>query len=451
MSHDKMMLLNRVDFELLKEEGYTPYVTPEQCVIVAHLHVLPSTVALFAQLKQLGFSMSSMVVVPKPYSTIAAAEDALKAMGVRILGSVLPEYRPRWYDGYMQTALREACAYTRDLARRRRAKRVVLVDDGGLLTDEWWRQNRRNEVDCISVQQTASGFFPHRMESKITKVDVARSTAKKVFESKVIIDGLAKRIATLQPVLSRRNIGVIGAGAIGSRLVQTLRKIGKTVWVYDSSPNAMKDAANRCRDWADCFQRAEVIFGCTGRDFSFPLDSLPQATSRTLISLSSRDVEFYSFLSSPRLRLGRRYADQRHFEDIVLQTGPAYSGWFRIMNGGFPINFDRRREWEAASEIVVTRALVLLGMLQALCVPPRVADGQVEALALAAQRKLVQSWLELENKTPEAFGVEPGDFDKVSWWWRPSHGQSRYRGNWKCKRLMSARHLGASAVRSMAI
>ena len=103
-------------------------------------------------------------------------------------------------------------------------------------------------------------------------------------------------------------------------------------------------------------------------------------------------------------------------------TGP-----FVVLNGGFPINFDREREWEDESEISLTRALVLLGVVQALCLPARRPTKANEKLALKCQQVLVATWLKRRNKTCADYGVSEGDFYDMRWWFRESRG-SEYKG-----------------------
>ena len=73
-----------------------------------------------------------------------------------------------------------------------------------------------------------------------------------------------------------------------------------------------------------------------------------------LVSASSRDVEFHTLLKTPCAK--RRDAGF----GIVDVTAPG-GAIQRVLNGGYPVNFDRRREWESAREMVLTRLLLFAG------------------------------------------------------------------------------------------
>ncbi len=420
-------LLNQIDFSLLKADGYRKTVGTSRCIIVAHIHVVDSTVAMFNRLGELGFNFDRIIVAPKPYSTISSAEKSLTNMGVRIIDRPLPSsFTADWYDGYQDRLLRETCVVAREIATRAHSiERIVLVDDGGLLTGEWWHSRYSRLRPCVSVQQTASGLYQKRLRSKVHKIDVGRCIAKKFFESKIIADGVVQR-AKLESAVKRAGaIGIIGMGAIGSRLAAALEEeFGKEkeIWVYDVDRKRTHGYPNESDNWRECFQAGEVIFGCTGKDFAY-LDPIPRGLPKTMISLSSRDVEFKSFIGSCSLRRTKRVREL--FGEIVLEAMMA--GPYTILNGGFPINFDRKKEWESPAEIALTRALVLLGILQALCVPVTRKDETIEDVAQHAQRHLVSEWLQIQNVTCQTFGVDEHDFQDLSWWDRDKNLGHQYR------------------------
>ena len=88
-----------------------------------------------------------------------------------------------------------------------------------MLTATWWLalKDSAGSLEVVSVQQTASGLGPRRLRrSPIVKIDVARSAAKRVFESRIIVDGVLAKIASLNRLLDRTNhFGVVGLGALG--------------------------------------------------------------------------------------------------------------------------------------------------------------------------------------------------------------------------------------------
>ena len=98
------------------------------------------------------------------------------------------------------------------------------------------------------------------------------------------------------------------------------------------------------------------------------------------------------------------------------------------MNGGFPINFDRDKEWESDEAISLTRALVLLGALQSLYLDAAVPNTAIEKLSLLSQHVLVKTWLKRRLKACTDYGVEQRDFDNSAWWYQKSGG-AEYKGD----------------------
>src|SRR3974377_580152 len=78
-------LLRRIDQRLLENEGYRLYFRPEECVVVLHVHVLNSQVALIRRLLSLGFKPEQIFVLPKVYSTIKTAKKSIQDLGCKVL------------------------------------------------------------------------------------------------------------------------------------------------------------------------------------------------------------------------------------------------------------------------------------------------------------------------------------------------------------------------------
>jgi hypothetical protein len=415
-------VLDHVDYRFLESEGFRKAVTAENCILLAHIHILSSTIPFFRRLLSLGFAASAIVVVPKSYSTMPAARAELERMGCHMVGDDEELFESGGYDRVIQRPLSQACELGALLYRNRFAKRCILVDDGGALTESWWRFHQGERyLDTISVQQTSSGWFEHRFrEAMIRRVNVAGSAAKRLFESRIIVSGVLRKVASLHILRDFRRVAVVGVGNVGKALAHELFKRQKIVTTFDKQLDREVHGCERAVDWTACVKQADVIFGCTGRDFmDDKLHYLESVGAKHFISLSSRDVEFRSLLTSPAARRDRR------FGGVVVRWKGA--GPFVVLNGGFPINFDREREWEDESEIGLTRALVLLGVVQALCLPARRPTKANEKLALKCQQILVKTWLKRRNKTCADYEISERDFYDMRWWFRESRG-SEYKG-----------------------
>jgi hypothetical protein len=300
-------------------------------------------------------------------------------------------------------------------------QRCVLIDDGGLLTEEWNRLNERC-YDSISVQQTASGFS-HAPRADIRRIDVARSAGKRFFEAKIIATGVLGKVVLLDVLRDTRSVGVVGMGYVGRQIAAELLRRGKTVYTYDKKQERTLEGCVCVGHWSECVQRADFIFGCTGSNFmkNSGLHWLRGGGAKHLVSMSSRDIEFQGLL---------RYGEgvERSDRFGLIKAFYRGAGPFLIMNGGFPINFDRDKEWESDDAISLTRALVLLGALQSLYLDAAVPNTAIEKLSLLSQHVLVKTWLKRRLKACTDYGVEQRDFDNSAWWYQKSGG-GEYKGD----------------------
>lgn len=403
-----------LDFDFLSGLNIHSHHRPDQVAVFGYLHCLPSLTYLIGALKRIGIPSHQIYLLGKPYSTIPTAVEALRALGVSVLDRDVT-FRPGFYDeaanALLETVVETVC---RRIIAQPRLRRVIIVDDGGLLTAAWWRKARALGLEVVSVQQTTSGFRRNRLQrSPFPKIDVARCAAKRIFEAQIIVDGvLAKVKSNLASLGESRSVAVIGVGAVGSRLAEVLRDLGKDVWVHDRARTRPIPGVQHTENWRRCIRYAQVVFGCTGANW---LDLMqlgtPLADPVSFISCSSRDVEFRNLLqtwSGLNKDVGPRFAPLR----LVAPTGIVCE----IANWGFPINFDRATEWEAERDIALTRALIFGGILQALASDASGSVERVESMSAEVQYTLVDAWLDWQGKLPKDFGVSQAEFDNMSWW-----------------------------------
>ena len=407
-------LLGQVHPDLLMRDGFAAKTTISQVVIFAHIHCLPSYVDLLSfMIEKAGFDRSKIIVIPKAYSTIPDSLQELKRkLGFRVLLSD-EELRRGHYDEYAAFSLNRASEIADEFGKNdRKPPRIVLLDDGGTLTERWFNHGLACRFETVSVQQTTSGLFrPPFHDRRILKVNVAGSAAKRWFESKIIAKGITRKVFARISELQRRKIGVVGYGAIGKALADATSAHGARIVVYDKSREVYSHRYENAASLDQLLSKAEVIFGCVGRDIFQSCGNSPKAIEAPQIfaSCSSRDVEFQSLF---------RYAipteSRNPFEDVTIRVG----GLHCILNGGFPINFDREHEWEEESEVALTRALVLAGVYQALAdLGPHAIEGSnIVQLGVETQKNLVDRWLDINGMSTEQFGVEREDFDDREWW-----------------------------------
>lgn len=390
--------------------GAEQTVRPRECIIIAHIHVLHSTTALFNHLvKRLHFKEDMIFVIPKPYSTIERTRERLQKIGLQVADDRHFRFMLGYYDDAAERLIRRHCreAFVKALAEK--AHRIILVDDGGQLSQIWEADFAPDlPIPVVSVQQTASGAWRPSDEFPHLRIDVARSAAKRLFESHIIVDGVLNRVRKMNVWAPMDRVGVVGVGAVGSRLAAALVEAGKKVFTYDIDEHIDVDGAERVPNVQSLLAFSRFVFGCSGRAAIDTKTRINQVIH--MASCSSRDIEFRRILRHRHPRGPRR----GHFGrvHVNLPGGPSYV----IENGGFPVNFDRHNEWESNDQIALTRGLVLLGILQATTLPTTRNTRRFDILDSQAQQKLVEIWLEANAKTPEDFGIDNRQFRDLDWW-----------------------------------
>jgi D-isomer specific 2-hydroxyacid dehydrogenase, NAD binding domain len=412
-----MEMLRCIGPELLAVDGIKRYVSPSRTLIFAHIHCLPSYSKLLGyMIDVLRFVPSQMFVVPKAYSTIPETLHELKAMGVGI-ANPNGVFQVGYYNNSAALTLNAACRYAAKLIDNSRvAERAVLLDDGGSLTEFWHKHQLHERIKTVSVQQTTSGIYREPTNcKKIIKINVAGSAAKRWFESWVIAAGVTRKLGKIRHQLARRRIGIVGYGAIGKAIATAMKEYTDqdNIRIYDSALNVRAEHFKNTSSLRSLVNKSDFILGCTGRNCFASAEHILKGVenSITFVSCSSRDVEFLTLL--------RSYAQpiDNAFGEIELQAGKVH----KVLNGGFPINFDRVHEYETGSEISLTRALTLSGVLQGLGhLSYNRRDPIMIPLGPKAQRFTVETWLRLNEKNYKQFGVSQTDFHDPNWWERES-------------------------------
>lgn len=386
--------------------------------IIAHIHCLPSmTSTLLAWFLASGFRRELIVVIPKPYSTIPSAIEEIRGLGI-LVGSKPDEATFQSYDPLSNAILRQGFQLAEE--RMRGVRRLLLLDDGGLLTDVWSRHFRESFPQTISVQQTTSGTMRRGLPGwGIYYVDAARSVAKTVFESPIIARGIWRKMQQLSEYTDKSSIGVVGFGAIGSQVARAFARDGRRVFAFDKrNPPARLSGVRNCSSLSELLNRSRVIAGCTGRNWlSLARVDVLASQEHVLISCSSRAVEFQTLMAQPYVA-STAGLFSNHYADPPARRRQL------ILNGGFPINFDRVREWENEEEIILTRALIFAAVLQALTLPTQAVGTTRVRLDPQCQKLLVEAWLKSLGLRADAFGVDDIDFGDITWWEENSAGTS---------------------------
>jgi hypothetical protein len=371
--------------EFVKGLARTPSALRDIC-IVSIQHLLRTTGSMFRAFIELGCHPDNIHVLGKLYSANSEVVGGLKAMGVQVYPC---SERFDWgdYDRRLASDTKLMWASVERCLHGSGVKRLIVLDDGGCAITG----TPADLADCcavVGVEQTMSGLqkaFDRKAEMPI--LEVASSAAKKFIEPPIIANAIFARVDGLAANPSGLVAGVVGAGSIGQAVASALARNGWRVVAYDRDPSARIDRldVDMCLSLEELWEDSDVVWGCTGEDILRSSGFWKARVGvRTLISCSSSDREFREALrllnSRPEMTPISRLAS------VAVQTG---DGLLRILNGGFPVNFDRSPESAPDWDIQMTRGLLLAGVLQA----TDLRDRGTGSLSPVMQSKIVNEWL----------------------------------------------------------
>lgn len=363
------------------------------CAIIAHTHVLPSSISLFKHLAYL-VGTENIFILDKPYSSVRESLNELIKSGVEIMPVIMESSVP--YEFSLKKAIDQMWRRVIEEQKRKGFKKIIIIDDGG---DIWlsipWAD--LEGIQIAGVEQTQRGIT--RVQGSKAKfppiVSVASSGIKKNIESDFIGSAIVKKLQDIGIFDNISSVGVIGTGSIGMAVIESLKKIGISALSYDNITHNTPSILDGSRNSIDSLiSDSELIIGTTGED-SVRGVVLDRVTgTKIFASASSSDVEFNSLLKLvPYLNNKFQTVSIPVHKDLTI----------KVLNEGFPINFDRKKEWESADDIVLTRCLLYIGIMQAakILAGNKFSSG-IYTLDQIAQEKTLSLWL----KNKEERGVD---------------------------------------------
>jgi len=343
------MILN--NNKLLKTVSSHYNVNLSEVALIGCQHILGTTVDMLDQLFKDGLKPWNTYLIGKCYSTNNSVFNKIKKIGVNIDENSKTFHSHLSYDDQFFEYTNRFINNSLQEIGKLSYKKIIVLDDGGYLIS---CINARDDLkfDTITaVEQTTSGYEKvSRIGLKFPVINVARSKAKLEIESPIIADIIIKEIKKFfkRYNLKKPDILIVGDGYIGNNL---LNKLAKDFMVdsYDLiSHNEPFPGV-----FADTIKKYDVIIGSTGRKI-ISGDTFKFLKSQTyLISTSSSDREFSAFEIRQKIP---------EYNECHLDTK---SDGLIIANSGFPINFTGGVHSAPPKKIILTRSLLLAGVLEA--------------------------------------------------------------------------------------
>ena len=363
-----------------------------------------------------GIPERHIFVLGKPYSTVPQTAAHLRAFGCRLFQRTSQELTIGYYADRFSEMVASFWQFVKEELSPAVTK-VIVLDEGG-----WLRKDIPQKLIerhfMVAIEHTMSGLFtmPAR-DATLPVLLMAASAAKTCFENHVIAYGIVKRLYEVIDSLNGKRIGIVGLGNIGRAVAARLHSQGANhLYGYDIHPEKLGALCfvRSTDSTLDLVSQCDVLLGCTGRDCVDPRYTFHSVTGmRWLASCSSSDVEF----RRTAMLLGQDSSQNGNpFGNLYGKIGSAE---IVLLNGGYPLNFDRLRELEHPVLIQLTRELTYAGVLQAaLCEDSASGNGGL-MLDPDVQRRLVQTWLS-NNTAAKLFPewLPP----HINWWAENSEG-----------------------------
>jgi hypothetical protein len=382
-------------------------------VFVCVQHLLSTNGSLFKELINLGANPLNIFLLGKCYSTNDITFNRLANLGINVRRGE----KPKQYGEFsltMQTEVEVLWSNVKREIKRLPQRGLVVIDDGGqcLKSIPNWAYEHWK---VIGIEQTTSGLKPIGVV-KGPVIEVAACAAKCIIEPPMIAHAVTSRIKALLQTSQFRKCGVVGFGNIGSALAETLYEDGYDTSVYDLKKLDIPPYLHNNSNIRSLISHCEVVFGCTGQDIIRSPEPILENLSGTklFMSCSSGDREFLKLLSYKKF-LAKDLAPDT-LGSVSMRYPPNSGPNIVIARGGFPVNFDGEEESVPASDIQMTRGLMLGAIIQGSSYfinVNKMPEGR-KMLSPFIQKTIVKHWnLNRKNTCFQANDIEK--FNDTKW------------------------------------
>lgn len=393
------------------KEKFNFQFNPEEYYIISVQHLLRSTGSMFEAIIDYGFEPQNIFLTGKIYSTHIETQNKLKDLGINIVESDYPK-ELGFYTQSLENDVRKMWQLLSEKLKPN--SNIIILDDGG-----YTLKNVPNEILKIyfvcGIEQTTSGIRMQSTFGKFPVIHVAASAAKVIIEPPIISEAVKIQLGQIIQELNPKKVGVVGFGHIGKAVVNEFKSV-YDILVFDIK-NELKDdviqGVKYCSSLTDLYNQSDVIIGATGQDIS-DLNWLTNSTGdKTLISVSSGDIEFNNLLRSCKSYLTEDLKSPLQVLDLKTEQGHS----LKILRGGMVANFTGTPDSSPGHIIQVTRGLLFSAILQILQDTEQL-KSQSGAVMLDPnfQKEVVQLWFQNQPQRKADYSEDVlSGFESVEW------------------------------------
>lgn len=374
---------------------------PYRVAIISVQHLLETTGSLFECFLKLGIPSQQIIVMGKLYSTNSQVAEKIKHLGIEVIQSSDSNEPGAYYELFIRDCHLLWNKLIENISSLNISTIIVLDDGGGLISTV--PESVMRKYCVIGVEQTTSGIELNK-EGPISIISVAGSAVKRYIEpafiSQSVIQKARKYLLNYRP----KHLGIIGLGNIGLALVRDLKgSYPLTAFDIKKSDDIITDTKINIAKTADeLFNTCDFIIGATGKDVSKESWINDLKTDKVLVSVSSGDIEFKSLLKNGKKYLLKPISSL--LDDVIIENEQGHK--LRILRGGTPINFDNNIHSVLPEHIQLTRALLLIGVIQAIENNHDLCKNRViTKLDLDWQKDILNKWFNDVNLSKFEFSV----------------------------------------------
>lgn len=325
----------------------------QSVVIVGIQHILETTHSMFRSLYRFGLKPENVFLLGKCYSTNLDVMNEMLEDGIFVSpGSQLFDSHQKFDDLFEGEVINniELC---RDKLIKKQPSLVIVLDDGGKFLKLFKQFSSVLNCPVIGIEQTSSGYELIKSEKlSFPVINVAKEPLKLEIESPMIAEAFCDRLLASLSELKQKceSFLIIGGGPIGSCIYSRLRKHYLKVDIFDKKKKLsnLKDVA-----FEDCLGKYDCYIGCTGKTSIFKSNHKNLNKGAVLASASSSDREFDAVF------LRNKISFYKNCHQTIDVNG------IKVLNSGFPVNFDGERENITPDLIQLTISLITAAIIQA--------------------------------------------------------------------------------------
>ena len=288
------------------------------------------------------------------------------------------------------------------------------MDDGGFVLKSVPDEVIENYT-VYGIEQTTSGARLQEAFKEFPVIHVATSKAKTIIEPPIVSEAVKIQLGEVIQSLKPQSIGIIGYGHIGKAIADDFYS-EYNINVYDIDNDSLIPKDNNytfLNTKEKLINSSDVIIGATGKDIS-DINWLHHINgNKTLISVSSGDVEFNSLIRNCTPFLIDEFKSP--LQDLVLKT--TNGNELRILRGGLVANFTGKPDSSPGHIIQMTRGLLFSAIIQIIKNYDSI-NSKVGAVILSPelQKEVVLLWFKDQPERKLVYGKEiTSNFQDTDW------------------------------------